>query len=474
MRRKIPKSTIFVLLLISLVLGGIIRFALTSSAATLVHLSFYTGGEYGVTINAPGCYSTAQFNAGTRDCHLAYSSSSTITATVSMNQPTYCSTSNFKGWKLKATGKIVTTSRSVTVHRTADQTYIATFSGCTQPAAAPPPVVAPPVDTPDPAPVVDNTPEPAASASGGYDVASETIVTNNEPEITTTDTSAQEPADTQAPTVPANVQASFDSSSNTINLTWDDSNDNNSVSGYEIQRAEKGSSSWTSVGNVASASFTDFTFAPSKTYDYQVRAYDDTKNFSAWSASAEVVAGEFKANVTQAEGGTVISSDNVAIVEVPEDAVNQDLVIIINKVNLKGLTLPSNMKQVGSYYDIKAKDSQGNEVTKFKRQISIRFNYTKVNLFGAQKSTLKISTSDGKKVTVLPTSLDNTTATTLTDHFSYYFLAAQKTGFWGTLAWIMLWLLLIAGIGAAGYFGWKKYMLYRYQQEHKEDFIYKH
>ena len=41
-------------------------------------------------------------------------------------------------------------------------------------------------------------------------------------------------------------------------------------------------------------------------------------------------------------------------------------------------------------------------------------------------------------------------------------------------AWIVFWLLIIGGVIGGGYWGWKKYQLSRYQEDHKEDFIYKH
>ena len=88
-----------------------------------------------------------------------------------------------------------------------------------------------------------------------------------------------QPPDTQAPSVPANLQATAVSSSQ-INLTWSASTDNVGVIGYKIFR------DGTQRGTSATASYPDTGLLASTSYTYTVSAYDAANNESAQSASA--------------------------------------------------------------------------------------------------------------------------------------------------------------------------------------------
>lgn len=465
MFRHLTKANIFVLLVISLAFGGIIRFAFMSNAASTVTFTFGVSPKgAGVVQNVSGSYVGSCVNtdgiSGDRSCTYTTSSSP---VTYKATPKTGC---KFTRWT--HVGTTWSTANPVNIPRDYTRTLVAEFqaqSGQICPPVAvvtPPPVITPPVKKTTP----KVTPTVTDSNNDDSSVGEEIVVGNN-----TTETSS----DKEAPTVPTNLSSEYNSDDSSIHLSWDASTDNTAVAGYEIQRQEKGQSTWEAVGNVASEEFTDFEFAPDKTYVYQVRAYDEAQNFSAWSAGKDVTAGAFTPNVTKAEGGTVTDEKKILTIDVPKDAVSEDLVIYVNKVKVKGITLPENSKLVGGFYDIKAKNSQGVEVKTFNRQIVVKFDYGKINTIGTLKSSLKIATSeDGKSVAILKTSLDGTEATTLTDHLSLYFLAAEKNSIWVTLLWILFWLGVVAGIIAAGYFGWRKYMLSKYQKEHREDFIYKH
>ena len=88
--------------------------------------------------------------------------------------------------------------------------------------------------------------------------------------------------DTEAPSVPANVAATAQSSSSIV-ITWDASTDNVSVTGYEVQR--NGTNSFT----VAANSYTDTGLAASTLYSYTVKARDAATNVSAASAPASAM-----------------------------------------------------------------------------------------------------------------------------------------------------------------------------------------
>jgi len=88
-------------------------------------------------------------------------------------------------------------------------------------------------------------------------------------------------ADTQAPTIPANLAASATSSSQ-INLSWNASTDNVGVAGYRIYR----DSGTTPVGSTAGTTFQDSGLTASTSYSYTVAAYDAAGNTSARSVTA--------------------------------------------------------------------------------------------------------------------------------------------------------------------------------------------
>jgi len=90
------------------------------------------------------------------------------------------------------------------------------------------------------------------------------------------------PADTTAPSTPANLTATTHSATQ-VDLSWDNSTDNVGIAGYDIYRD---GNLVTSVGYVTSYSDTNLTLGAS--YTYQIKARDAANNTSAFSNSAPV------------------------------------------------------------------------------------------------------------------------------------------------------------------------------------------
>lgn len=101
------------------------------------------------------------------------------------------------------------------------------------------------------------------------------------------------PADTEPPTVPANLQATA-VSSNQIDLTWDAATDNIGVAGYNVYR------DGIQVATSSTTSYSDTGLSSSTTYTYEVTAFDAAGNESGKSTPASAT--------TQASNGITLSA----------------------------------------------------------------------------------------------------------------------------------------------------------------------
>jgi chitodextrinase len=90
------------------------------------------------------------------------------------------------------------------------------------------------------------------------------------------------PADTTAPTAPANLAAP-NIGATAVMLTWTASTDDSGLAGYRIFRNN------VEIGTSTTASYTDSTVQPQTTYSYFVRAYDLAANLSAPSNTINVL-----------------------------------------------------------------------------------------------------------------------------------------------------------------------------------------
>ncbi|MHC1765301.1 MAG: LamG-like jellyroll fold domain-containing protein [Verrucomicrobiia bacterium] len=87
--------------------------------------------------------------------------------------------------------------------------------------------------------------------------------------------------DKTAPTVPANFAAA-EIGANRVNLKWDAATDNSSTVFYEVEADGQ------SVGKVLAPAYVASGLLPKTAHTYRVRAWDDSANSSAWTASVSV------------------------------------------------------------------------------------------------------------------------------------------------------------------------------------------
>jgi chitodextrinase len=113
--------------------------------------------------------------------------------------------------------------------------------------------------------------------------------------------------DTQAPTVPTNLQATAISSSQ-INLSWTASIDNVGVTGYKVFR------NGVQIATTSNTNYSDTGLSPLTTYSYTVSAFDAAGNVSAQSAQASATTQSTIYNLTvRAKGSDASGWPNMEI-----------------------------------------------------------------------------------------------------------------------------------------------------------------
>lgn len=91
--------------------------------------------------------------------------------------------------------------------------------------------------------------------------------------------------DTDPPTIPTNLSATPQSSSQ-INLSWTASTDNVGVTGYRVERCQGSScSNFAQIAIPSGTTFSNTGLTANTTYRYRVRAEDATGNFSGYSST---------------------------------------------------------------------------------------------------------------------------------------------------------------------------------------------
>jgi len=91
------------------------------------------------------------------------------------------------------------------------------------------------------------------------------------------------PADTQAPTAPANLNATSTGTA-TINLNWTAATDNVGVTGYQVERCQGiGCSTFAQIGTSTNTTYGDSGLSASTSYGYRVRAIDAAGKLGPYS-----------------------------------------------------------------------------------------------------------------------------------------------------------------------------------------------
>ena len=120
-----------------------------------------------------------------------------------------------------------------------------------------------------------------SSAANGIDFYSRESA-NYHPKLTVVYSQPVNSGDTEAPSIPGNLQADSVSTSS-VSLSWSASTDDVGVVGYKIVRVGEGV-----VGNSVTTSYTDTGLSAASNYSYQVIAFDAANNESDPSSPLDV------------------------------------------------------------------------------------------------------------------------------------------------------------------------------------------
>jgi len=325
-------------------------------------------------------------------------------------------------------------------------------------------VVQPPVAPP--APPTVTTPASKYTYDNNYQ---EDVVLETEPQP------VEEPADTQAPSVPVNLKAEYKSDSSTVDLVWDESSDNKSSVSYEIEREVKGTNGWGKIGMANEPIYSDFQFEPNNIYSYRVISVDESGNKSDPSAAIDITISDVKPNVTISEGGEISDAEGNLTVFFPEKSVAEDLFVAIEPVDSKNISAGKGRQISGAAYDIRAKNNKGEEVTEFKSQVKVVFNIPRAKSSTIKTGKIGYLVNDNEAIYL--SSFGDTqekNVWTLTDHFTVFFLSTEKASVLSIFLKIILSIMLVIGVGVGGYYGYNYYQQKKYQKEHQEDYIYRH
>ena len=119
----------------------------------------------------------------------------------------------------------------------------------------------------------------APATTYSYTVAARDLAGNESPQSASVAVTTPPSGDTQAPSVPSNLQATAVSETQ-IDLTWNASTDNVGVTGYRVSRDS------TLVATVTATSFSDTGLQANTSYNYSITAVDAAGNASAPSPGA--------------------------------------------------------------------------------------------------------------------------------------------------------------------------------------------
>lgn len=170
-----------------------------------------------------------------------------------------------------------------------------------------------PLPPPSPQPTPTPSPKPSPNPTPSQ---------NNNP-------STQQPAasnsntDTTPPSTPGNFQTTSEEGKTYVDISWEASQDDGGVKGYELDRSTD-QQNWTNLkSNFNDTSFQDDTTTFNTRYFYRLRAVDNSNNFSEY-ATNDVTTPNFAGNVTSDQEATIQNDAKTITITIPAGAISDN------------------------------------------------------------------------------------------------------------------------------------------------------
>ena len=177
-------------------------------------------------------------------------------------------------------------------------------------------------------------------------------------------TGHQAQSDTTAPSAPTSLTAAEDTTTKTVNLSWDKSTDNIGVTGYQLERSID-NAEWINLGNnISGTTYKDQDTDFSTLYYYRVRAVDAAGNSSGYT-NTQITTSAFAANSLTSNDTNITSDDNLVTVNIPSGVLAGDA--LCSLLSSTGI-LPPNINgyiSIAGPYQLNCRDSSGKQIDSY-------------------------------------------------------------------------------------------------------------
>ncbi|MDB5178897.1 MAG: Chitinase [Patescibacteria group bacterium] len=184
-------------------------------------------------------------------------------------------------------------------------------------------------------------------------------------------------AETKPPTVPGNFQAVVAEGSTTLTLSWQASTDESGIAGYRLDRSLDQLTWVTLSDSIPNINYEDKTAGFGVHYYYRLLAIDRAGNASAWAATDLETSTFHSGQTSTGDAYGFASSDSLASVVIPKDAVRGD-----SSMDCVLSTAVPSTKQVGTSamplvlgpYALTCRTIAGTPILAFEKPITWRFD----------------------------------------------------------------------------------------------------
>jgi hypothetical protein len=178
--------------------------------------------------------------------------------------------------------------------------------------------------------------------------------------------------DKTAPAAPGSFQATVQSGSAVVNLSWEAVADAGGLKGYTLERSLD-QKTWEKLADsIQATSYSDKSAGFGINYYYRLSAVDAAGNVSGY-ATSDATTGDFNGSSGDTEEGTTYTSDdNLVTVTMPAGAVTEDVICTVTLANVKDKKEidTKDVPLVAGPYDLVCKTAGATIVTDFLKPVA--------------------------------------------------------------------------------------------------------